>query len=589
MSDQQRFLLDDDEVKFTFGEALKEAEKKSLIELEWDESQHPREPAGSSEGGQFAGGGGGGRGEGSEEYEAARAKGDPTSADALNKTEDHNVDHLIASVHGAESKVKEARVKLDKTIATDQPISKGGLKLANGNWTKERLDLHARILAGVLTRENVKAAKPAPGERPTIHFLGGRGGAGKSWFTKQGGKIDLSKSILLNNDEVKKELPEYQGWNAAQLHEESSEVGNQIEDIARLKGLNIVLDGTMRSPGSLQRRVDLYRKAGYRIEGHYMFASPKTAAQRALKRFVDGGDKGRFVPPEYSLSSTTNEKSFDSVRDKMDFWEVYDNNKSDFNPVLHSEGGTDFFKTTAGAVANYTPGIKASGDNNQVKTAKEAWFKGSPIKDIRQLVREAPSAQAELARTAAQVAAKVGVRWHDPGPKTKSASGIARVRFKASKRNGDVSRVTDVARGSFVIDRPEQAEQLAAELAKTYEVTLEDWKVTDVNYFDRTINLRLPNGMVAEIQMLPASMSLAKASPDHGGGGGHDIYKAVREIDPHESEAARTKYDELMGKMSELYGKVITDFPPIWQSAARKPIDDFAVLGFGEGFSRKRR
>ena len=31
--------------------------------------------------------------------------------------------------------------------------------------------------------------------------------------------------------------------------------------------------------------------------------------------------------------------------------------------------------------------------------------------------------------------------------------------------------------------------------------------------------------------------------------GGHDMYKEARVIDPHESETARERYDELMGGM----------------------------------------
>ena len=37
--------------------------------------------------------------------------------------------------------------------------------------------------------------------------------------------------------------------------------------------------------------------------------------------------------------------------------------------------------------------------------------------------------------------------------------------------------------------------------------------------------------------------------------GGHDMYKEARVIDPHESEAARERYDELMGGMSDAQSK----------------------------------
>jgi hypothetical protein len=311
-----------------------------------------------------------------------------------------------------------------------------------------------------------------------------------------------------------------------------------------------------------------------------MFASPKVAAERALQRYMDGGETGRFVPPEYSVESTSNEGSFDGVRDKMDFWEVYDNNESDFNPQLHAEGGKDFYEKTATEIKDYAPGVKATNDRDEVKAAKETWFAKSPIKDIRQIVREAPAAQTALDMVARRVAATVGVPWKNPGAKTKSAKGIARTRAKIAARKGDASRVTDVARGTFVVNNPAQVDQLTAELAKNYEVTVEDWKLTDVNYFDRTVNLRMPNGMVAEIQMIDPDMSLAKSSPAQGGGGGHDMYAEARVIDPYESEAARERYDELMGGMSALYGGVSSNYSPLWASEFERQAREFAVLSF---------
>ena len=51
---------------------------------------------------------------------------------------------------------------------------------------------------------------------------------------------------------------------------------------------------------------------------------------------MERNGQGRFVAPEYSLGSITNEKSFDNVRPLMDTWEIYDNNVDGREPKFHS-------------------------------------------------------------------------------------------------------------------------------------------------------------------------------------------------------------------------------------------------------------
>ena len=44
------------------------------------------------------------------------------------------------------------------------------------------------------------------------------------------------------------------------------------------------------------------------------------------------------MPPEYSLSSLTNELSFDAVAPKMKSWEIYDNNVTGRKPKFVARG-----------------------------------------------------------------------------------------------------------------------------------------------------------------------------------------------------------------------------------------------------------
>jgi predicted ABC-type ATPase len=134
--------------------------------------------------------------------------------------------------------------------------------------------------------------------------------------------VKTDNAIYINSDDVKEKLPGYEGWNAAHYHEESSDVSKTAEQLARDHRLNVILDGTMSKRDSLHTRIEQYKAAGYRIEGHFMRVKPETSAKRALERFVR---KGRFVPPEHVLSLGANLGNFEGQRANMAAWEIYDN------------------------------------------------------------------------------------------------------------------------------------------------------------------------------------------------------------------------------------------------------------------------
>jgi predicted ABC-type ATPase len=219
-------------------------------------------------------------------------------------------------------KIERTKERLSQVVATDAPVSEGGFRNPDGTWTDERTALHQEIISNILTPEAVAAAMPAPGESPTYTMLGGRAGSGKSWLSSSDGPVDASKSFVLDNDRIKGMLPEYQGWNAGQVHEEASHIFNVVDHTARQLGINVTHDATLKSSANAEKFVNAYKDSGYKVEGYYMFASPAVATERAIGRFM--GPSGRFVPPEYSYSSRTNEASFDKLIPSFSKWAVYD-------------------------------------------------------------------------------------------------------------------------------------------------------------------------------------------------------------------------------------------------------------------------
>jgi predicted ABC-type ATPase len=246
------------------------------------------------------------------------------------QTSAKSADDIIGAVAGLREKIADVEAKIRRGVPTNEQF-----KDADGRYTPERAALHDEIVRSMLTPEKIEAATPKEGEKPAAIFLAGRGGSGKSWLTGKSGPVDAGKAIVLNADDVQEHLPGYEGWNAALYHDEAADIVDRAAIIARGAGLNVVIDSTMRTHSSAAAKVAGYEQHGYDVKGYYMFAPPEVAAQRAMGRFAKAG---RYVPASYILSSTTNEKSFDNLKDRFSKWAIYDNSGSG-GPKLVAEGG----------------------------------------------------------------------------------------------------------------------------------------------------------------------------------------------------------------------------------------------------------
>lgn len=221
------------------------------------------------------------------------------------------------------AKIEQVEAKLEDVIETIKLFKSGEV------YSPERVILHGRI-ADILLSDNV-IERATPTEQSHIFILlGGRGGSGKSWF--KGRVYDPSEFVVLDADEIKEMLPEYQEWNAFQVHEESGEIFDAITDFALSLGLNIVHDSTLKTEKKAIELIQKFKEEGYRIEVHYMYLPRDKAAKRALKRFLNNG---RYVPIEVILGNITNELCFDSVKQLVDVWSFRSNDVSEGEePIL---------------------------------------------------------------------------------------------------------------------------------------------------------------------------------------------------------------------------------------------------------------
>lgn len=300
---------------------------------DWDESKHPRHPAGTSQGGEFAPADGSGA-----ETPAETAK---TATALFNEYDDPNATpenvfdspYLRPDPERAKIACATAEMRNNQIPPTDQVFMK------DGAWTPERKALHEKIIEHYLD----KAARlPSNNGEPELIMIGGRGGSGKGWLTGPDGPIDKSRYIVIDADEIKGMLPGYDGWNAGRYHEESGYIFDCVVDSLRSARVNVVLDATLKTYGSAAKRVDAFAASGYKVSGYYMFSPRQEAAVNSINRFFKGvkdrHDRGlptgRFVPPSYILDSKSNEASFDRlVSDgKFSSWSIYSTAGQTFNP-----------------------------------------------------------------------------------------------------------------------------------------------------------------------------------------------------------------------------------------------------------------
>lgn len=227
--------------------------------------------------------------------------------------------------------IKSITAELETLPKTTDTVEQGGFRISKeafpGVFTPEREELHSDIASGYFTPEAVADATPKPGEKPSLLLLGGRAGSGKSSSLTPEEKTGR---IVINVDDIQEKLPGYHPRLAAIYNDEAQSIAMRMEKVTRAMGLNVMIDGTMRTKERTLSIIDRYKKEGYEIDAKFVSTSPLESATRAVSRWRDGKGKGtyqdRYVTPTFPLEALTNEDTFDSIKSELRKWSLYDNN-----------------------------------------------------------------------------------------------------------------------------------------------------------------------------------------------------------------------------------------------------------------------
>jgi predicted ABC-type ATPase len=165
----------------------------------------------------------------------------------------------------------------------------------SGKYSTERAKVHLQI------RDALFKGK-TPVLTPTAYLIGGGPASGKSTLVKEGMGILGKNTVMINSDDIKTYLPEYNDAKLAGVlepgtfvHEESSQLAKELAYEAGKGGYNLLLDGSGDGGiESLERKLNNMRASAQKVVGIYVTCPIKTALERNLSR---AEKTGRKVPP----------------------------------------------------------------------------------------------------------------------------------------------------------------------------------------------------------------------------------------------------------------------------------------------------
>lgn len=103
-------------------------------------------------------------------------------------------------------------------------------------------------------------------------------------------------SRIIDNDEAKKLIPEYNnGWGAGVVHEESQMISERQLQLSLFNHENIVLPKVGSNPDKMIKIINMAKMLGYEVNLHFVDLNREKALGRMLNRFVEDG---RFLDPQ---------------------------------------------------------------------------------------------------------------------------------------------------------------------------------------------------------------------------------------------------------------------------------------------------
>lgn len=150
--------------------------------------------------------------------------------------------------------------------------------------------------------------KCTPETTKTVAIIGGQPGAGKSSITKMLESKYSNNIVSLNGDDFKELYPQYSKLLAQNPDKTSDTVqpySNYVVDRLKedmiAKGLNVMVEGTMRNPETPLKTADQFIQNGYKAEAHVVSVNEHASHASCIERYerdVSNSGSGRSVKLE---------------------------------------------------------------------------------------------------------------------------------------------------------------------------------------------------------------------------------------------------------------------------------------------------
>lgn len=221
---------------------------------------------------------------------------------------------------------------------------------------------------------------PVRQDREAAIFLGPPA-AGKSTHAERYAASHYA--AIIDPDEAKAVIPEYQGGIGANaVHEESSVMMDPVLQIMKANGNNIVIPKVGGNPESIARTIADLKAAGYRVSLINVKVSQENAFRRMIGRFTK---TGRLIPPEYSKQIGEKPAAvYQQLKGTVDDFAEIDSNGAegsiprltDAGQALAGDRGYEAFDGPGRA--NYVPMARGLGTREAAPRAKEVNFSPEP-------------------------------------------------------------------------------------------------------------------------------------------------------------------------------------------------------------------
>ncbi len=138
---------------------------------------------------------------------------------------------------------------------------------------------------------------PVKQERRMDIVIGLPGSGKSSVYTERLSQEHQSR--VIDTDDFREYIPEYNGRNAALVHEEASSIKDSVMETALDNGDNILLSTIGANAKSLEAKIKAYKEEGYLVYLHLNELPNNKSVARAIGRYVgEDGTLGRYVAPD---------------------------------------------------------------------------------------------------------------------------------------------------------------------------------------------------------------------------------------------------------------------------------------------------